>query len=63
MVTVAIARELTGFMWAMAKEVPLVAEDEVGSSWHAALKIVHLGKGSKVHRKRRSPGVVSSSAA
>jgi hypothetical protein len=24
-VTVAIARELTGFMWAIAKEVPIVA--------------------------------------
>ena len=30
-VTVAIARELSGFMWAMAKEVPLVASNENGS--------------------------------
>jgi transposase len=30
-VTVAMARELIGFMWAMAKEVPRIAEDEDGS--------------------------------
>jgi hypothetical protein len=29
-VTVAMARELTGFMWAMAKEVPIVASDQDG---------------------------------
>jgi transposase len=30
-VTVAIARELTGFLWALAKEVPIVAQDKLGS--------------------------------
>jgi transposase len=30
-VTVAIARELSGFIWAMAKEVPIVASNESGS--------------------------------
>jgi transposase len=30
-VTVAMARELPGFMWAMAKEVPVIASDQDGS--------------------------------
>jgi transposase len=30
-VPVAIARELTGCMWAIAKEVPLIASDKDGS--------------------------------
>jgi transposase len=30
-VTVAMARELTGFMWAMAQEVPVIASDQDGS--------------------------------
>jgi transposase len=30
-VTVAMARELTGCMWAMAKEVPVIASDQDGS--------------------------------
>jgi Transposase IS116/IS110/IS902 family len=43
-VTVAMARALTGFMWAIAQEVPIVASDAVGSERHASLKIVQLGK-------------------
>jgi transposase len=43
-VTVAIARELAGFMWAMAKEVPVIPSDSDGSDWHACLRIVQLGK-------------------
>jgi transposase len=43
-VTVASARELAGCMWAMAQEVPVIPSDADGSSWHAFLSIVPLGK-------------------
>jgi transposase len=42
-VTVAIARELAGFMGAMATEVPVIPSDADGSSWHACLRIVPRG--------------------
>jgi transposase len=43
-VTVAIARELAGFMWAIAKEVPGIPSDADRSYWHACLRTVQLGK-------------------
>jgi len=57
-VTVARARELAGFMWAIAREVPVTPSDHK-REWipPPTEKVPH------VHRKRRSPGVVSPSAA
>ena len=62
-VTVAIARELAGFMWAMAKEVPRSLEsstDRLRDRFHVCNV---LRRCANVHEKRRSPGVVSPSAA
>jgi transposase len=57
-VTVAMARELAGFMWAMAREVPVTPSDHKrGRLQPATQQVPH------VHRQRRSPGVVSPSAA
>ena len=57
-VTVAMARELAGFMWAIAREVPVTPSDHQRARMPPATE-----KGPNVHRKRRSPGVVSPSAA
>jgi transposase len=57
-VTVAIARELAGFMWAMAREVPVTPSDHK-REWIPP----PTEKVPNVHRQRRSPGVVSPSAA
>jgi hypothetical protein len=43
-VTVAMARELTGFLWAMATEGPVIASDQDGSCEHAPRRSVQLGK-------------------
>jgi len=57
-VTVAIARALAGFMWAIAREVPVTPSDhKIGRLQPSTQKVPN------VHRKRRSPGVVSPSAA
>jgi transposase len=57
-VTVAIARELAGFMWAMAREVPVTPSDHKSERIQpSTAKVPH------VHRKRRSPALVSPSAA
>jgi transposase len=57
-VTVAIARELAGCMWAIAKQVPVTPEGQDSSRLNDELRRV-----ANVHRMRRSPGVVSPSAA
>jgi hypothetical protein len=55
---VAIARELAGFMWAVAREVPVTPYD------HKIERIQpSTQKGPNVHRKRRRPGVGSPAAA
>jgi len=57
-VTVAIARELAGFRWAMAREVLVTPSDhKIGRIQPSTQKVPHG------HRNRRSPGVVSPSAA
>jgi hypothetical protein len=57
-VTVAIARELAGFMWAIAREVPVTPEDDKRERIPPSTQKVPNG-----HRQRRRPGVVSPSAA
>jgi transposase len=57
-VTVAMARELAGCMWAMAKQVPVTPSGQDRSRLNAELRRVANG-----HRMRRSPGGVSPSAA
>jgi transposase len=57
-VVVAIARELRALRWAIAKHIAVTPKAE--SRLLVAAKALH---GSHVHRKRRSPGVVSPSAA
>jgi transposase len=57
-VTVAMARELVGFMGAMAQQVPVTA-----SVQRTIATAPSTQKVSDAHRKRRSPGVVSPSAA
>jgi transposase len=57
-VTVAIARELAGCMWAIAKQVPVTPYGQDSSRLNDALSRLAHG-----HRTRRSPGVVSPSAA
>jgi len=57
-VTVAMARELAGFLWARAKQVPVTPEGHDRSRLHDELRRV-----AHVHRMRRSPGVVFPSAA
>jgi hypothetical protein len=56
-VTVALARELAGFLWAIASEVPATASD------HQRARMPPPEKGPHVYRKRGSPGVVEPSAA
>jgi transposase len=57
-VPVALARELAGFLWAMATPVPVTPEGHDRSRLHDALtRLAH------VHRTRRRPGVGSPSAA
>jgi hypothetical protein len=57
-VTVAMARELAGFMWAMAKQVPVTPSGQDSSRLNAERRRV-----ANVHRMRRRPGGVSPSAA
>jgi transposase len=57
-VTVAMARELAGFMWAIAREVPVTPEDEQIARMQPSTHKVPNG-----HRQRRRPGVGSPSAA
>jgi len=57
-VTVAMARELAGFMWAMAKQVPVSPEGQDRSRFNDERRRV-----ANVQRMRRSPGVGSPSAA
>jgi hypothetical protein len=57
-VTVAMARELAGFMGAMAREVPVTPSDHKIGRLQPSTQQVPNGP-----RKRRSPGVVSPSAA
>jgi transposase len=52
-VTVAIARELAGFMWAIASEVPVTPSDEKKARLQPSTAQV-----PDVHRQRRSPGLV-----
>jgi transposase len=52
-VVVAIARELMGFMWAIANEIPVTPSDQKTDHNQPVTQKV-----SGVHRKRRSPGVV-----
>jgi transposase len=57
-VTVAMARELAGCMWAIARAVPVTPEDHQRERIPPSPeKVPH------VHRTRRRPGVVSPSAA
>jgi transposase len=57
-VTVAMARELAGCMWAIAQQVPVTPSGRDSSRRHD-----ELSRSANVHRTRRSPGVVSPSAA
>jgi transposase len=57
-VTVAMARELAGCLWAMAKQVPVTPSGQESSRLNDELRRL-----TNVHRTRRSPGVVSPSAA
>jgi transposase len=57
-VTVAMARELAGFLWAIAPQVPVTPEDQDRSHLNDARSRL-----ANVHRMRRRPGVVSPSAA
>ena len=52
-VVVAIARELSAFMWAIAKQITVTPKAKNGC--RLAAKAL---QGSHVHRKRRSPGLV-----
>jgi hypothetical protein len=52
-VTVAIARELAGFLWAMAQEVPITP-----SGPNRARRTDALRRMATMHRPRRSPGLV-----
>jgi hypothetical protein len=62
-VVVAIARELSAFMWAIAKPVPVTAERR--RLYCSCLKrpTACQGKGGTVHWKRCSPGMVEPSTA
>jgi transposase len=57
-VTVAMARELAGFMWALAKPGPVTPSGQDSSLLNDALSRMAHG-----HRMSCSPGVVSPSAA
>jgi transposase len=57
-VTVAMARELAGCMWALAREVPVTPEDDKRARIPPSTQQV-----PHVPRQRRRPGVVSPSAA
>jgi hypothetical protein len=58
MVTVAIARELAGCMWAMAMQVPVTPSGQDRSRLNDELTRL-----ANVPRTRRSPSMVSPSAA
>jgi transposase len=62
-VTGAMARALAGCMWAMAKEVPVTLSRRNDRSPDRCLLTHELRRFTHVHRQRRSPGVVSPSAA
>jgi hypothetical protein len=57
-VVVAMARELMGFMWAMAKQIPVTSSAPDGSRSNDERR-----RFPNVHRKRRGPGMVSPSTA
>ena len=57
-VTVAIARELAGFMWAIAKQVPVTPSSQDAGRFNLLLR-----RFPRCIGKRRSPGMVSPSAA
>jgi transposase len=62
-VTVAMARARAGCMWAIAKEVPVTLERRHDRSQDRFLLNDERSRLTHVHRQRRSPGVVSPSAA
>jgi hypothetical protein len=62
-VTGAIARELGGFVWAMAQEVPLTLSRPIDPVRDHVLVCHRLRRCANVHEKSRSPGVVEPSAA
>ena len=62
-VTGAIARELVGFVWAIAKEGPLTLERLLDPVRAYGLVCHILRRFAKGHEQRRSPGLVSPSAA
>ena len=62
-VTVAIARALVGFVWAMAKEVPLTLYRPKDRSRERSRVNDERRRFANGHWKRRSPGVVEPSAA
>ena len=57
-VTVAIARELVGFVWAIAKEVPVTLSSPTDHLRDHSLVRNQLRRFANVHEKRRSPGLV-----
>jgi transposase len=57
-VTVAMARELAGCLWAIAQQVPVIPSGQDGSRLHDERRRI-----ATVHRTRRRPGVVSPAAA
>src|SRR2546428_2698596 len=62
-VTVVIARDLVGFVWAMAKEVPVTLSSPTDHVRDHSLVRNQLRRFANGHEKRRSPGVVYPSAA
>jgi transposase len=62
-VTVAMARELAGCMWAMAQEVPVTLSRRNDRAQDRCLLNHALSRFTHVHRQRRSPGAVSPVAA
>jgi hypothetical protein len=58
MVTVAMARELAGFRWAIAQHVPVTPEGQESARRNDALTRL-----ANVPRTRRRPGVVAPAAA
>ena len=62
-VAVAIARELVGFVWAMAQEVPVTRYSPMDHLRDHALVRHPWSRCANGQKKRRSPGVVEPSAA
>ena len=59
----AMARELVGFVWAMAQEVPVTRESPMDHWRDHSLVRNPLSRCANGPKKRRSPGVVEPSAA